>query len=790
MNITDRDKSKEELISELQDLRRQLESSRALFGNDGNGQYQTDSLMGLKDERLNYAFGNGTSGIWDWDIVSDKLYQSRQWIEDQGYNVHELGDSAQEWSKKIHPADMDMVLESLKTHLKGETSSYYCEYRMICKDRSCKWVLDEGKVVSRDKQGNPLRMIGTFKDISRWKNTELALRESEERLKNIVNFQTNFIIRTDIKGRLTYWNRKFEELFGWIHREHGMEGSYSIISVCDYHHKRVADAVAKCISNPGVVKEVEIDKPSHNNGIRTTLWDFVCITDTDNNPIEIQCVGVDITDRIKADKEIRETNIYLEQANTRANEYAVRAEIANKAKSVFLANMSHEIRTPLNAIIGFSQLMMRDSHMTESQKDYNNSIIRSSEHLLSLINDILELSKIEAGRIELNPVNIDLLSFFENIHLDFLDQVRQKHLDFIFEPPVELSQYIIIDETKLRRVMVNLIGNAIKFTEEGGIAVRAKLDPGPSGFSRLIVEVQDSGPGIPAEELEKLFRRFEQTSSGINKSSGSGLGLTLSRELVHLMGGEIHVTSEPGKGSIFSFTVKTEAGKPERAQETFTRCVTGIDEEDKTYRILVVDDIRENLIIVVHLLRLVGFETMEAVNGEDAIAKFEEWNPDLILLDIRMPVMDGYEAFRRINMTEKGKNIPVIALTASSFEDDRKKIIALGMRDYIRKPFRENDLFGTIGKALGIKYKYLEEESPQCISDYMNDMDSIIRDVNRLSDPVVRDLQYALTTVDMDLLIDIIGKTGSENKELANYLVKLANNYDYEYIKQLLLTRG
>jgi PAS domain S-box-containing protein len=461
------------------------------------------------------------------------------------------------------------------------------------------------------------------------------------------------------------------------------------------------------------------------------------------------------------------------------------AEMANKAKSVFLANMSHEIRTPLNAIIGFSQLMNRDRHLTDSQKEYINSIIRAGEHLLSLINDILELSKMEAGRLELNPSNVDLNALFSDIQIIFKEPAQSKHLQFIFETAADLPPYVIVDDNKLRRIFINLIGNAIKFTDEGGIAVRTRVDKIDQLKSRLIVEIQDSGPGIPEDEIGKLFKHFVQTTSGISKSSGSGLGLALSRELAIFMGGNILVTSEVGKGSVFTFNVEIEVGKAEAVQERIRKRVVGIDKKLDDYRILVVDDKEENLQVVVNLLNMVGFVTKEAVNGEDAIAKFEEWDPHLILMDMRMPVMDGYEATRRIKSTEKGKDIPIIALTASSFEDERRKSMSLGMQGHIRKPFRESELFGTIGNVLGIQYFY-EDETLLTQERYLNDDDMIVEDISKLPDDLVFQMQDAVAVADIDLLLDLIQSMDSDHTELARHLMNLANNYDYDYLKRIL----
>jgi PAS domain S-box-containing protein len=611
--------------------------------------------------------------------------------------------------------------------------------------------------------------LTTMTDITQRKQAEKALQRSETLLRSIMDTTSDVIFVKDRDCRFVYINPAGCALNGKTQEQLIGHSKAAYMTNLEELAKFMADDMR--IIREGHTETFEEEIIGADGKLYIFLTTKVPRFDGQGNIIGLLGVAHDITKQKK-------TEAVLLKARQEA-------EMANKAKSVFLANMSHEIRTPLNAIIGFSQLMSRDRHLTDSQKEYNTSIIRGGEHLLSLINDILELSKMEAGRLELNPMNVDLHALFNDIQTFFKEQAQSKHLQIIFEMAADLPRYVVIDDNKLRRIFINLIGNAIKFTDEGGIAVRARIDKSKDNVSMLIVEIQDSGPGIPEDELGSLFKHFVQTSSGINTSSGTGLGLALSRELALLMGGDITVSSEVGKGSIFTFKVEIQKGKVEGIQNMVVKRVIGFEKAVENYRILVVDDKEENLKVVVNLLGLVGFETKEAENGEDAIVKFEEWNPHLILMDMRMPILDGYEATRRIKLTEKGKQIPIVALTASSFEDEQRKIGELGISGFIRKPFRESELFGTIGNVLGIKYIFDDEPTFDDENYQITDAE-LVEQIKQLPTNLVDQMQNAAIVADIDLLIDLIRRIDPENSDLAQHLMVLANNYDYEYLQRIL----
>lgn len=389
------------------------------------------------------------------------------------------------------------------------------------------------------------------------------------------------------------------------------------------------------------------------------------------------------------------------------------ADLANRAKSEFLANMSHELRTPLNAILGFTQILQRDTSLQPEHQENLGIISRSGEHLLSLINDVLDMSKIEAGRITLSPNNFDLYKLLDTIEEMFQLRAESKGLQLLVEREDGVPQYIQTDENKLRQILINLVGNAIKFTQEGGVIIRVSYQP-----EQLIWEIEDSGPGIAPDELQNLFTAFVQTETGRKSQEGTGLGLPIGKKFVELMGGEISVKSEVGQGTVFKFNIQI---KPVEASEIPaskpTQRAIGLAPGQKTYRILVVDDRWENRRVLSELLSSIGFVVREASNGQQAVEVWENWEPDLIWMDIRMPVMDGYEATKRIKATAKGQATAILALTASAFEDERNNILAVGCNDFVRKPFREAIVFEKMAEHLGVEYIYEQKDRPKNLEE-------------------------------------------------------------------------
>jgi signal transduction histidine kinase/DNA-binding response OmpR family regulator len=464
------------------------------------------------------------------------------------------------------------------------------------------------------------------------------------------------------------------------------------------------------------------------------------------------------------------------------------AETANRAKSTFLATMTHEIRTPMNAILGFSELLLRDSLLTPTQKRYLNTINRSGEHLLTLINEVLEMSKIEAGRTNLNPTAFDLHKLIHDLEDMFALRTKNKGLKFTVRLQETLPKYIIVDKSKLEQVIINLLGNAIKFTEQGEILLDFHISNIDEEQLSLIVEVTDTGAGIEPEDLPRLFNSFEQASNILNKKEGTGLGLAISKEFANLMGGDIFVRSRVGKGSTFTLEIPVVKVKETDLRKTApTRRVISLEPDQGEIRILIADDNKDNRDLLKSLLEGVGFVTESAGDGAEALEKFESWNPHLITLDIRMPVMNGFETTRKIRSMVKGKRFPIIAITASAFEELRDEIFKIGVTEYVRKPFNENEIFEAIQNCLNVRYIYSKIDTSQSAEkgDTLTP-EALSAIPSALADEMLKSTMAA----DLDTLLECIGKVSGQSPELSKKLRELADNFMYDTLIRLLSERG
>lgn len=469
------------------------------------------------------------------------------------------------------------------------------------------------------------------------------------------------------------------------------------------------------------------------------------------------------------------------------------AEKSSKTKSRFLADMSREIRTPLNTVIGFSQLLENDGSLTPEQAGKAKAIADSGRSLLNLINDILDLSRIDAGRMPTRKTAFCLHDLLDDLVTLFLTRTREKGLNMVLEGLEDVPRYVTTDESKLRQALIVLAENAVRVTQSGQVVLRVSGDnsdnsendaPDTHGTYNLVVEVENSGPAVTDQEKENIFDPFTQDQKGKNNGD-TGLGLAIGRKLIELIGGEISVESQAGKGSTFNFRIPVKkAPGLEKSPVKESDHVAGLKPGTGPFRILLVEDLEDNRWLLRDLLEPVGFEVKEAANGREGLEVFKQWAPHAVLMDLNMPVMDGYESARKIKATPEGKSVPIIAVTASAFEDSKKLASEKGFQGYIRKPFRPEELYSILAETLGLEYVFTHETD--------NPKESVPRtsiarkDLASLPEDIIASMRNASQQGNMDELRKIISRAHGLSPEAVRQLLNLAAYHDYEKLFEIL----
>ena len=514
----------------------------------------------------------------------------------------------------------------------------------------------------------------------------------------------------------------------------------------------------------------------------------------------VQQLNVDLEQRIQArTADLQHSNQKLEAEIAERKQTAIAlekakesAEIASRAKSEFLANMSHELRTPLNSILGFSQLMSHDAQLTLAQRENLSIIGRSGKHLLELINDILEMAKIEAGHAVLHEASFDLHELLDNMIQALAIQAKSKGFHLFYEPAPDLPQYVYADERKLRQVLVNLLGNAIKYTEEGQVVLRVKTKPLAASGERkqherpvaLQVEISDTGPGIAPDELDCLFSAFEQTETGLKSQQGTGLGLPISRDLIQVMGGELFVDSTLHHGTTFTFVIPlclSEAVDVHQSSQPGKRII-GLAPAQPIYRILIAEDQYESRKLMVDMLTPLGFAVKAAENGQATLDLWKSWKPHLIWMDMRMPVMNGFEATQKIKSRTEGQSTAIIALTASALEKDKRRVLAAGCDDFVRKPFQQSTIFEKLSKYLGVRYIY--EDLPQALP-HSAELELTPDSLKVMPPEWTKQIYQAATRARANTILALLEQVPEEHATIINGLTTLVNNFQFSRIKAI-----
>ncbi|ERT09540.1 sensory box protein [Lyngbya aestuarii BL J] len=607
-------------------------------------------------------------------------------------------------------------------------------------------------------------------DVSERKKAELELRKSRDLRDAIFHESADAIFLVDVDSILIVdCNRKAVELFEAENRE-------ELIGIAGYTLQK----------QPFTPQEIEY---SRNEVNQKGFWSLEVeyLTKKGNyfwgnlavKPIYIgdqmfHLVRVtDISDRKQIELELQ-----------KAKEVA---EAASEAKGTFIANMSHELRSPLNAILGFSRLLKNDSQISLDDRKNAEIIYRSGEHLLNLINQVLDLAKIEANRIILEPTDFNLDQLIDDIYNMFYLKAQDQGLNFNVQRTSDVPSSICTDEIKLRQVLINLLSNALKFTKRGSINLRIFATFNNSDQNvKLNFEVEDTGVGIAPEERMDIFQAFNQSQSGKKVKEGTGLGLAISQEFVNLMGGEISVESQVNIGSKFQFYIVAKiVDKIPKKLFLKEDKIISLAPTTPLYRLLIVDDSSANRQLLVQLLSPLGFAVQEAENGAEAITLWQQWHPDLIWMDLRMPELDGYQATRQIRDQEKSQNlnnpVVIIAVSANKLGDDYQ---TLGFNNFIYKPFKELEIFTVLQQHLEVEYSY-GKEVPEEDKKPMN-LEQWMEAFANLSDDVLQELEEALIFGDPSRIRQIIELLRQHNPHLAETLSVWADQFEYTRILDLI----
>ncbi|OUC15928.1 MAG: hypothetical protein B0A82_04000 [Alkalinema sp. CACIAM 70d] len=730
------------------------------------------------------------------------------------------------------------------------------EERLITVDGKEQWIETIKTPIVTDS-GEILGTAGIAMDITDRKQTEQALanlnQELEQRvhqrteelqqqtqlLQTILNSMGDGVVVANCEGRVILHNPAVEQITGlpglhsqaqdwqslWgIYLPNGNPYPVSHLPLVQAIQGHAVDQVEMILCNPMRPEGLHVEITARP------------LTDATGTVIGGVAVFRDVTVRKQMEEVLRQANLELEhrveERTAELRQAMESAEAANQTKSTFLANMSHELRTPLNAILGFSQLLSHDPNLNATHHEQLSIINRSGEHLLGLINDILEMSKIEAGRSIFHPNCFDIQAFLESLIQMFQLKAEQKGLRLVWERTEILPQYIQTDENKLRQVLINLLSNAIKFTDRGQVQLRVSYCElaaqdwaitaitsdwiNPERAAYLICEVEDTGMGIAPEEINLLFEPFIQSSTQPRLQEGTGLGLPISREFVRLMGGELTVESQVGQGSCFRFHLPIERVTSDLIPATnFAQRPIGLAAGQPTYRILVVEDHLANRKLMLSLLQPLGFQVREATNGQEAVELWESWQPHLIWMDIRMPVMDGYEATRQIRQREQLRlmqsNRPIedphqppsatnpsfppstptkiIALTAGAFTEERAKTLAIGCNDFVSKPLQDGLILDKLVEHLGVRYLFAEASSIQCSKQVAEvpSIESALVGLRAMPIDWVNQLQQATIEVNVDRLLELIQVIPEEQSALGLVITHKIQTFDFEQILNLIV---
>ena len=767
--------------------------------------------------------GNGLA-VWDWNLQTNEVAISPQCKVMINLGEADIIASLGECERLLHPEDVARVKAAVSAFLANSSTANACEFRLLCKDGSWKWIRGRGVAVTCDEAGRPLRMTGTNEDISAHKRVESELAMLSAIQSKLMHLATHLVnIPTELRdGAINESLASLGQIIG-ADRAHLIIYDFAA-GTSSITHEWCGSGVSPCVDDMrATVIEVDPDlAAAHRRGetvnipsvaalpeggfLRRKLEDAQAVRSVVTLPLTLagDCVGYVSFEAVWAERFWSEEELSLLRvlaeifANLEARRVSEQradglrqqlieahdqAQRSAQAKTLFLANMSHEIRTPLNAILGYTQIMQRECAGCPRGGRLG-TINRGGEHLLVLLNDLLDLVRDDACRVRLAACDFNLHRLLEDVRLMVERRSYSRHLSLEFTLAANVPPCIHADSGKVRQVVLNLVGNAIKFTEEGSVRVSASVVSGSGGDNLLLaVDVEDTGCGIDRENLNDIFDVFAQVKRGAEDTAGVGLGLTLSRRYARMLGGDVTVTSTVGQGSCFRFTFIAGRGGGCRC-ETQQGNVLQVARGQPECRVLVVDDEPENREMLGDMLASVGFRVKAVDNAAQALDLLgKEHGIDLVFMDKRMPGMNGYEAISRLRERTDGRHLPVLVVTASGQADEEGQAVSAGADAYVAKPVRREELLAAIGQITGIRYEY--EPLGAAASEEISFAEVKVA-MASLSKERREHLEQLIGRGDIRSLRRQIAEIAEVNEGLAVWMGVLADAYEYDRLHELI----
>jgi PAS domain S-box-containing protein len=755
-----------------------------------NYQEHLEQLVDERTHKLAMVLESGHFDIWTWDSSSDMLVTTPSaGLRTKGIEVDGSGRTKRvQFFAMIHPEDLKMVQEAAEAAIRGDAESWSAEFRYFNERRGWFWVSAMAQVVERGSDGRATKAIGLICDITDRKKTETVLKEQTESLNAIFDSAPLVLMLLKEDGSVEKVNQvgasltdsskedligKYPgDVLGCAGVEEGSRCGTTVMCGTCLLRKNFDESLADKVSfdkkeiNLRLVRKGAVEE---RNFLMTSAW--VNLSGGERVLVSLD----DITEQKRMGKAI------LEAMET--------AETANKAKNTFLAKMSHEIRTPMNAILGYSQLMQKLPEMSETGINYSRIISQSGEHLLSLINDILEMAKIEAGYVKTVQEAFSFTALMDEVETVFSFRAKEKGISLAFHKAENLPEILVSDQKKIRQVLINILGNSLKFTRQGRIDVNVGFKGLEGDKVKVKIDISDTGAGISKDEIGKVFSPFEQTKSGIDKG-GTGLGMSISRQYALMLDGDLTIESEENLWTTVHFTFKAKVLEKQSCPTLDAQALKihpGIKKSHSDARILVADDLDMNRQLLSKILERAGFAVKTAEDGFSAIEAFKSWRPDIILMDRRMPEMDGLEAASKIRTLPDGNAVRIILVTASDREDGEKEYLEAGIDGFIGKPFTRDEIIKEVERLLpSLPDEPSGEPFPPAARQGGFDGEA-----SSLPENLVEELKALIEIGDATQFISVVEKkVRPTNQELGDYLLKLVERYDYSKIMSLLSSKG